>query len=44
VDALLHQARRQVHLVLELRQRAGGELLGREVLRVRGRVGRCRGE
>ena len=41
VDALLHLARGQVHLVLELRERAGGELLCGEVLRVRGGVGRC---
>lgn len=30
-----------MHLVLELRERAGGELLGGEVLRVRGGVGCC---
>ena len=43
VDALLHLARGQVHLVLELRERAGGELLGGEKLRVRGGVGCCWG-
>ena len=30
-----------MHLVLELRERAGGELLCGEVVRVRGGVGRC---